>query len=83
MPISSNSSSIQPIPTPSSTRLPERTAAVPTCLATWTGIRAGRMYTVVRKRSRCVTAARWPIVTQGSGHGVPIPQRRLPSRVYG
>ena len=50
---------------------------MPTCLATWTGVRAGRMYTVVRKRSRSVTAARCPIVTHGSGHGVPISHRRV------
>ncbi len=83
VPMASNSSSIHPIPTPSPTRLPERTAAVPTCLATWTGVRAGRTYTVVRNRSRSVTAARCPIVTHGSGHGVPISQRRVPSFVYG
>ena len=53
VPMASNSSSIHPMPMPRPTRLPESTAAVPTCLATWTGVRAGRMYTVVRKRSRC------------------------------
>ena len=37
---SSNSSSHQPIPTPSATRLPEITAAVPTDLATWNGLRS-------------------------------------------
>ncbi len=43
LPMASNSSSIHPIPMPRSTRLPDRTAAVPTCLATCTGVRAGRM----------------------------------------
>jgi hypothetical protein len=38
---------------------------------------------VVTKRRRSVTAARWPTVTHGSGHGVPISHRREPSLVYG
>ena len=61
----------------------DSTAAVPTCLATWIGVRAGRMYTVVTNRSLVVTAERWPTVTHGSGHGVPISHRRDPSFVYG
>ena len=39
--MASNSSSIHPMPTPSATRLPLSTAAVPTSLATATGGRAG------------------------------------------
>ncbi len=79
--MASNSSSIHPMPIPSPTRSPDSTAAVPTCLATCTGVRAGRMYTVVRNRSRSVIPARWAMVIHGSGHSVPISHRRPPSAV--
>ena len=66
-PISSNSSAIHPAPMPRPTRPRDRYAAVPTALATTNGLRSGSTYTLVRKRSRVVTADIAPTATHGSG----------------
>ena len=64
------------MPMPSATRLSDSTAAVPTALATLNGLRIGSTYTLVKNRSRSVTAAIAPIDTQRSGHGVNGSHRR-------
>ena len=82
-PVCSNSSRIQPAPTPRFTRLFDSTAAVPTCFATVNRSRAGAMYTDVPNCNRSVTAAIALIVTQLSGHAVSGGQIGAPSGEYG
>jgi len=83
MPSASNSSFIQPTPTPSATRPREIADAVATDLATLKTFRIGSTNTLVAKRIRTVAAAIAPIATQTSGQSVNGSQRRLPSCVYG
>ncbi len=65
-----NSSTIQPMPAPSTTRPPESTAAVAMVLAVARGWRSGSTQTLVTKRSREVAPAMAAMLTHGSGQSV-------------
>ncbi len=81
--VHANSSGIQLSPTPSPTRSFERTAIDESCFATRSGSRIGSLMTLVRNRTRSVTAAIAAIAMNGSTNGVSPPQKRDPSPEYG
>ncbi len=65
-PISSNSSGIQPMPSPRSSRPPDRTSTVVACLARYAGGTNGMLISATPSRIRDVSAARKPRATIGS-----------------
>ena len=62
-------------------RPPVRTSSVAVAFATSTGFRSGRMYTMVAKRRRRVTAAIAATAANGSGQGVSGVKPGTPSGV--
>ena len=65
-PVSVNSSGIQPIPRPRSSRPPDSTSIVVACLARYPGETNGMLMSATPSRIRDVRAARKPRATSGS-----------------
>ncbi len=65
-PAASNSSGIQPMPSPRSCRPPDRTSTVAACLASTEGDTYGKFSTATPSRIRDVQAAAKPSATIGS-----------------
>ena len=79
-PMTSNSSSSHPMPTPSTTRPPDRTSSVATSLARTTGLRWGRIRMPVPRRRVVVWAPTQVSQTSGSGMAKSSPPGIFPLR---